>query len=131
MSAAEEFYVIDGSDRLIQVSDGLHESMGSCIGNSLWECLPRAEDVFGEVFSDARESGREVELKTFYAGAAIRLRVVPAGESLTVYPLRLAEVNLRTLGTLAESLRRIEEELGAREPEPRDPPAPASLQALP
>jgi hypothetical protein len=131
VSDSDDFYVIDGDDRVIQVSDGLHESMGSSIGNSLWECLPRAEDVFGEAFDDARESGREVELTTFYAGAAIRLRVVPAGETLTVYPLRLTEVNLRTLGTLAESLRRIEEELGAQPPEPRDPPAPASLQALP
>lgn len=131
MTASDDFYVVDGDDRIIEVSDGLHESMGSFVGNSLWECFPRAADLFGEHFDDARESGREVELKTFYAGAAIRLRVIPAGESLTVYPKRLAEVNLRTLRTLAESLRRIEQELSAREPELRDPPAPGSLQALP
>ena len=131
MTASDDFYVVDCDDRIIQVSDGLHESMGSFVGNSLWECFPRTADLFGEYFDDARESGREVELTTFYAGAAIRLRVVPAGKYLTVYPKRLAELNLRTLGTLAESLRRIEEELSAREPEPRDPPAPESLQALP
>ena len=131
MTASDHFYVVDGDDRIIQVSDGLHESMGSCIGNSLWECLPRAEDLFGEHFDDARENGREVEFTTFYAGAAIRLRVVPAGESLTVYPERLIELNLRTLATLAESLRRIEQELVARGPAPPDPPARESLRALP
>ena len=101
------------------------------MGNSLWECLPRAQDLFGESFDDARASGREVEFTTFYAGTAMRLRIVPAGETLTVFPERLAEVNLRTLGTLAESLRRIEQELGAREPAPPDPPARGSLRALP
>jgi hypothetical protein len=131
VTASDDFYVVDGDDRIIQVSDGLHESMGAFVGNSLWECFPRAADCFGEYFANARESRREVEFETFYAGAAIRLRVVPAGKSLTVYPKRLAEVNLRTLGTLGESLRRMEQELSAREPEPRDPPAPGSLQALP
>jgi len=128
---SDDFYVVDGDDRVIQVSDGLHESMGPCMGNSLWECFPRAEDLFSEYFDGARESGREVEFTTFYAGTAIRLRIVPAGQTLTVYPERLAEVNLRTLGTLAESLRRIEEELGAREPAPLDPLARGSLRALP
>ena len=131
MTASDDFYVVDGDDRIIQVSNGLYDSMGRFVGNSLWECFPRATDLFDGYFAAARESGHEVEFKTFYAGAAIRLRVVPAGKSLTVYPKRLAELNLRTLETLAESLRRVEEELGAREPEPPDPRVPGSLQALP
>lgn len=131
MTATDDFYVIDADDRLIQVTAGLHEAMSQCLGNSLWECFPRADDIFGAHFIEARESGRELEFKTFYAGAAMRIRVVPAGESLTVYPERLAELNLTTIGTLIVSLLRIESALAGQESEPPDPPARASLRALP
>jgi len=131
LTGTSDFYVVDAGDRLVQVSDGLRETMTPFLGNSLWECFPRADEIFGGHFDEARESECEVEFKTFYAGAAMRLRVVPAGESLTVYPERLVEVNVRTLGTLTESLQRIEAALADPTSEQPDPPARASLRALP
>lgn len=131
MNAEIDYYVVDANDRLIQVSESLRETMGPFVGNSLWECFPRAHEIFERHFSEARESERELEFKAFYAGAAIHLRLLPSGESLTVYPKRLAEVDVRTLGTLTESLRRIEAVLADQASEQLDPRAHGSLRALP
>jgi hypothetical protein len=125
------FFVLDAEDRIVQVSEKYHENMGRFLGHPIWEYLPRAEFLFRPHLEEARRTGRPVESTVFYAGRTIDLRIVPSGQSLAIYPKSRTELNVRTLATLAASLRRIEAELDARAPERHDPPAPASLQALP
>jgi hypothetical protein len=131
MNEVPRFFVLDAEDRIVQVSEKYHENMGPFLGHPLWEFLPRAEFLFRPHLEEARRTGRPVESTIFYAGRTVDLRIVPSGESLAIHPTSRTELNVRTLATLAESLSRIEAELDAREPERRDPPAPASLQALP
>ena len=130
MKARPRFFVIDANDVIVQVSEEYQGSMGHFLGHPLWEYLPRAELLFRPHLEQARRTGEEVESMIFYAGGTVELRVVPAGESLTVYTARCTELNVRTLGTLAESLRSIERELAAREPAQPDRPALGSLRAL-
>ena len=131
-AATETAYIVlDREDRVVQVGLDLYEQFAPFLGHVLWEHMPDAEPLYGPGFDEARRIGRTVEFAAFYRGRAKQLRAVPSGETLAVHVVRLAELDVRTLGTLAESLRRIEQELGAREPELRDPPAPGSLQALP
>jgi hypothetical protein len=131
MTLTDSFYVLDADDRVTQVSGRLKDSLGSFVGHSFWEAAPRAEPLFGPHFEEARTTGREVEFVAFYAGYVGRRRVVPSGEALTVFVTPIVELDVRTLETLAQSLRQIESELAAPQPARRDPRAPASLQALP
>jgi hypothetical protein len=131
MKTRPRFFVIDADDVIVQVSEEYHGSMGRFLGHSLWEYLPRAELLVRPHLERARHAGEEVESTIFYAGGTVELRVVPAGARLTVYTTRRTELNVRTLGTLAESLRSIERELAAREPVRHDRPALGFLQALP
>ena len=131
MTACDSFYVLDASDRITQVSPGLKAKLGSFLGHSIWEALPQAEPLFSPHFDEARESGREVEYTEFYAGTVARRRVVPSGEALTVFVTPIRELDVRTLGTLAESLRAIEAALAEQASERPDRPALASLRALP
>ena len=125
------YVVLDREDRIVQVGPDLQDQFAPFLGHVLWEHMPDAEPLYGPGFDEARRIGRTVEFAAFYRGRAKQLRAVPSGDTLAVHVERLAELDVRTLGTLAESLRRIEQELSAREREPHDPPAPASLQALP
>ena len=131
MTASDGYYVIDGEDRIMRVWGGLQQTLGRFRGHSLWECTPHAEPLFGPHFDEARKTGCEVEFTAFYAGRLARRRVVPAGQTLTVYVVPLQELDVRTLGTLEQSLREIEAELADRESEQLDSRAPASPQALP
>lgn len=131
MNEVPRFFVLDAGDRIVQVSERYHENMGRLLGHPLWEYLPRAEFLFRPHLEEARRTGRPVESTIFYAGRTVDLRIVPSGESLTIHPKSRTELNVRTLATLAESLRQIEAELDAREPGRHDQPAPGSLQALP
>jgi len=125
------YVVLDRDDRVVQVGPDLHDQFAPFLGHVLWEHMPDAEPLYGPGFDEARRIGRTVEFAVFYRGRAKQLRAVPSGDMLAVHVERLAELDVRTLGTLSESLRRIEAELAARAPEQRDPRAPASLQALP
>jgi hypothetical protein len=131
MNEIPRFFVLDAEDRIVQVSEKYHENMGRFLGHPVWEYLPRAEFLFRPHLEEARRTGLPLESTVFYAGRTIELRIVPSGDLLAIYPKSRTELNVRTLATLAESLRRIEAELDARAPVRRDPPAPASLQALP
>jgi hypothetical protein len=125
-------FVVDGDDRIVQVAEEHRATMARYLGHALWVYLPGAEPVLSPYFEDARETGEVVESTVFYAGGTMELRVAPAGSSsLAVRLRRRTELNVRTLETLARSLRTIEAELDARAPERRDRPAPASPQALP
>jgi hypothetical protein len=125
------YYVVDADDRITRVAGALRESLAQFVGHSIWEASPQAEPLFSAHFERARETGEEVEFDAFYAGRLARRRIVPTGNSLTVYVTVLRELDVRTLATLAESLRAIEAELAGRASEPPDPRSRASLQALP
>jgi hypothetical protein len=126
------FFVLDPDDRLVQVSDGYQKSMRRFLGHPLWEYMPHAEELFVPLLEQARRTGRPVESTIFYAGGLIDVRIVPSGDDrLTVYRTRNSNLDFTTLASLAESLSQIEQELSARAPEQLDPPAHASLQALP
>jgi hypothetical protein len=124
-------YVLDTDDRIVAVRGGLEERLGCFLTHSFWEVSPGAEELFRPHFEEARRTQREVEFTEYYAGTLARRRVVPSGRTLTVYVTPLLELDVRTLTTLAESLRRIEAALAARAPARPAPPAPASLRALP
>lgn len=124
------YFVLDTEDRIVQVSEEYRRSMARFLGHSLWEYMPRAELLFRHRLEEARRTGCEIESTVFYAGGTIDVRVVPCGESLTVYTTRRTELNVRTLGTLVESLRQIQAELDARAPARHDPPALESPRAL-
>jgi len=127
----ESVYTVDADDRITQVSGPIRERLGPYVGHSLWEASPHAEEVFGPYFAEARTTGREVEFTAIYSGHVARRRIVPNGRALTVHVTPLASIEIRTLGTLSESLRAIEDELADRASAPPDPRAPGSLRALP
>lgn len=130
-TASELYIVLDPDDRLSYVSVALQEELGRWVGHVLWDHLPGAREIYGPGFEEARSTGRAVERLVFYAGRAKRLTAIPAPDGLAVHIERLATLDVRTLGTLAQSLARIAEALGAREPAQPDSPARASLRALP
>ena len=131
MAPADCYFTVSSEDVITHVSPPLRGQLGRYVGHSIWMRMPQSQAVFGPYFEEARATGREIEFVGFYAGATLRVRVVPSGDELTVYPTRLSELNLRTAATLRASLERLASELGARASSPRDRPAPASLRALP
>ena len=124
-------FVIDETDRIVQVGDEMPGGMEPFLGHPLWEYLPHGQAVFEPLFEEARATGSEVETIVYYAGGTVGVRVVPSGRSLVVYATRRVELDVRTLGTLSASLRVIEQELAARAPAPPDRRALGSRQALP
>ena len=125
------YIVLDDNDRVIYVGADLSETAGRWIGHVLWDHLPQAAHVYGPCFEQARAKGHAVESTVFYSGRVKRLTAIPAADGLAVHVERLAELDVRTLGTLTASLRLIEAELAGRASEQLDPRAPSSLQALP
>ena len=130
-SSDTAFIVLDKDDRVVQIGPDLQERMAPFLGHVLWEHIPDAEPLYAPGFDEARTLGRAVEFPVFYRGRAKQLRAVPAGDALAVHVEILSELDLRTLGTLAASLEKIETELAGRAYGPLDPPAPGSLRALP
>jgi hypothetical protein len=124
-------FVIDETDRIVQVGDEMPGGMEPFLGHPLWEYLPHGQAVFGPLFEEARATGSEVETIVYYAGGTVGVRIVPSGTSVVVYATRRVELDVRTLGTLSASLRAIERELAARAPAPPDRRALGSQQALP
>jgi hypothetical protein len=124
-------FVVDGGDRIVTVADEHKATMARYLGHPLWIYLPGSEPLLSPIFEEAREAEAVVESTVFYAGGTVDVRVAPTGTILAVQLRRRTELNVRTLATLAQSLRTIEAELAAREHERRDPQARASPQALP
>jgi hypothetical protein len=124
-------FVVDGGDRIVQVADEHRATMARYLGHPLWIYLPGSEPLLSPIFEEARAAEAVVETTVFYAGGTVDVRVAPTGTILAVQLRRRTELNVRTLATLAQSLRTIEAELAAREHERRDPQARASPQALP
>lgn len=130
-AAPDAYVVLDDRDRITHVSARLHDDFGRWIGHVLWDHLPGAREVYGPTFGEARTSGRPVESVVFYSGRVKRLTVIPGPDGLAVHVERLAELDLRTLATLTASLAQIESALAGRACAQPDPPARASLRALP
>ncbi len=128
---SDTYVVLDADDRIAYVSAAFQEELGRWIGHVLWDHLPKADQVYGPVFDEARTTGRTIESVVFYSGRVKRLTVTPAADGLAVHVERLAELDVRTLGTLVASLERIAAVLSAPEHERHGSRAPASLQALP
>lgn len=128
---SDTYYVVDAEDRVIRVAGSLRRTLHPFVGHSIWEASPHAEALFSGHFEEARASGEEVEFVAFYSGRLALRRVVPSGGTLTVYVTVLRELDVRTLGRLAASLRAIEDELAARASGPPGPRSPSSLRALP
>jgi hypothetical protein len=124
-------FVVDRRNRIVQVADEHRATMARYLGHLLWVYLPGSEPMFSPIFEEARETQEVVESTVFYAGGTVDVRATPGGATLAVRLRRRTELNVRTLATLAQSLRTIEAELSAREPERPDRQAPASPQALP
>lgn len=122
-------FTVDADDRIIETCEQ-HDGMAAFLGHPLWEYLPQAEAILGPHFDEARCSGEDVEVTVYYAGALADLRIVPGGQTLAVHVTRWATLDVRTLGTLASSLRSIEAELAARAPSRPGPPALVSRRAL-
>jgi hypothetical protein len=123
-------FVLDEDDRVTYVS--AQPEIGiPFLGQIVWERLPESERLLRDRFDEARRTGEEVEFTVFYGGGAKRIQAKPAHGALSVRVEPLTALDVSSLATLAESLRKIEVELAARASEPRDPPAPSSLRALP
>lgn len=129
--ASTAYVVLDADDRVIQVGEGLRDQLSPFLGHVLWEHMPDAQPLFGPGLDEARRKGSQVEFPVFYRGRAERLRAVPAGDTLAVHIEPLAELDVTTLGTLKESLLRVEAALSAPASEQLGPPMPSSLRALP
>jgi hypothetical protein len=108
-------FVLDDDDRITYVWPELGNAMAPFVGRLIWELLPGAEGLLRHPFDDARRTRREIRFTTFYAGRFNSIRAMPAADGLAVHVEQLGSLNVRTLSTLAESLRRIEAELVARE----------------
>jgi hypothetical protein len=124
-------FVVDGDDRIVRVADEHRATMARYLGHPLWIYLPGSEPLLSPIFEQARELQEIVESTVFYAGGTMDVRATPSGANLAVQVRRRTELNVRTLATLAQSLRTIEAELAAREREQPDRRAPASPRALP
>jgi hypothetical protein len=124
-------FVVDGEDRVVRVAEKNRDTIGRYLGHPLWTYLPGADELLTPYFDEARASGDVVESTVFYAGGTYDVRVEPSGSDLGVRLTRRTELEVRTLATLAESLRTIEEELAARAPARRDRRAPSSRRAPP
>ena len=125
------YVVLDDDDRIVGVSPGLRDDLGHWLGHVLWEHVPAAKEICGPSFDEARATGRPVESVVFYSGRVRRLTAIPAADGLAVHGERLAELDVTTLGTLIQSLARIEGALAGRESAQPDSPARGSLRALP
>jgi hypothetical protein len=124
-------FVVDGEDRVVGVAEEDRATIGRYLGHPLWTYLAGADELLTPYFDEARASGDVVESTVFYAGGTYDVRVEPSGSDLAVRLTRRTELDVRTLATLAESLRTIEAELAARAPARRDRRAPSSRQAPP
>lgn len=130
-SASDAYIVLDHADRVTHVSSKLQDELGRWIGHVLWEHLPRARDVYGPTFDEARSTGAPVESVVFYSGRVKRLTAIPGPDGLAVHVERIAELDVTSLATLTRSLAQIEDALADPAFAQSGSRARASLRALP
>jgi hypothetical protein len=130
-SAPCAYFVLDDHDRVVHLSREFHDTRGRGVGHVIWDHLPRAREIYGPFFAEARATGRPVETTIFYAGRLKRLLAIPGGDGLAVHVENLAELDVTSLATLTRSLERLDAVLADRASEPHDRRSRVSLQALP
>lgn len=130
-SAPCAYFVLDDHDRVVHLSREFHDTRGRGVGHVIWDHLPRAREIYGPFFAEARATGRPVETTIFYAGRLKRLLAIPGGDGLAVHVENLAELDVTSLATLTRSLERLDAVLADRASEPHDRRSHVSLQALP
>jgi hypothetical protein len=130
-SAPGAYFVLDDDDRVVHLSREFHDTRGRGVGHVLWDHLPRAREIYGPSFAEARATGRPVETTIFYAGRLKRLLAIPGGDGLAVHVENLAELDVTSLATLTRSLERLDAVLADRASALPDRRSHASLQALP
>jgi hypothetical protein len=129
-SAPGAYFVLDDDDRIVHVSREFHDTRGRGVGHVFWDHLPRALEIYGPYFAEARATGRPVEATIFYAGRLKRLLAIPGGDGLAVHVENLAELDVTSLATLTRSLEQLDAVLADRASAPHDRRSHASLQAL-
>ncbi len=130
-SAPDAYVVLDDDDRIVHVSKPFHDTRGRGVGHVFWDHLPDAREIYGPYLAEARETGRPVEALVFYAGRLKRLLAIPGGDGLAVHIENLAELDVTSLGTLTQSLQRLDGVLADRASEQHGRRSHASLRALP
>jgi len=130
-SAPHAYFVLDDDDRIVHVSREFRDTRGRGVGHVFWDHLPRAEEIYGPHFAEARATGRPVEATIFYAGRLKRLLVIPGGDGLAVHVENLVELDVTSLATLTRSLEQLDAVLVGRASEQHDRRSRASLRALP
>jgi PAS fold len=130
-SAPDAYFVLDDDDRVVYVSPAFHDTRGRGVGHVFWDHLPRAREIYGPHFDEARTTGRPVEALIFYAGRLKRLLAIPGGDGLAVHVENLVELDVTSLATLTRSLKELDAVLADRASEPRGRRSHASLRALP
>jgi hypothetical protein len=123
-------FVLDADDRVTYVS-AQPEVGVPFLGQIVWERLPESDPLLRDRFDEARKTGEEIEFRVYYGGGAKRIRATPSDDALSVSVEPLTSLDVSTLATLAESLKKIEAELTARASARHDRRAPSSPQALP
>jgi PAS domain-containing protein len=130
-AAPDAYFVLDDDDRILYVSQAFRDTRGRGVGHVFWDHLPRAREVYGPHFDEARATGRPVEALIFYAGRLKRLLVIPGGDGLAVHVENLVELDVTSLATLTQSLKELDAVLADRASGQRGRRSPASLRALP
>jgi len=130
-AAPGAYFVLDDDDRIVHVSQAFHDTRGRGVGHVFWDHLPRAREIYGPYFEEARETGRPVEATIFYAGRLKRLLAIPGGDGLAVHVENLIELDVTSLATLTRSLAQLDAALADRAFGRPDRRSHASLRALP
>jgi PAS domain-containing protein len=130
-SAPEAYLVLDDDDRIVHVSQAFHDTRGRGVGHVFWDHLPRAREIYGPHFEEARATGRPVEATIFYAGRLKRLLAIPGGDGLAVHIENLVELDVTSLATLMRSLEQLDAALADRASVQPGRRSRASLRALP
>ena len=130
-SAPDAYVVLDDDDRVVHVSQPFHDTRGRGVGHVFWDHLPEAREIYGPHLAEARETGRPVEALIFYAGRLKRLLAIPGGDGLALHIENLGELDVTSLGTLTQSLQRLDDVLAGRASVQHGRRSHASLRALP
>jgi hypothetical protein len=130
-SAPDAYMVLDDDDRITHLSPPFHDTRGRGLGHVFWDHLPRAREIYGPCLAEARETGRPVEALVFYAGRLKRLLAIPGGDGVALHIENLVELDVTSLGTLTQSLQRLDGELADRASAQPGRRSHGSLRALP
>jgi hypothetical protein len=99
--------VFDEEYRVVELNDAAESLFSHLLGEPFWDHYPSARAVFLPYCEEARRTGGEVELVTFFEGSLKRVRYEPDGPNLAATWEVLATIDVSSLDALQESLRDI------------------------